>query len=181
MSLRALSLVWIFEFNLTKRKVLKSSYVWCKTSSITYMNLVHVVEQADRIFSSKIFLAKYEMGVSMTKQTKWLVSPVKTQFNMCIRTVWSKSSLCAQWVAKEPGLLHADSEDSVRLGRCPGWSESSLGAQFILLLLSCGSSNSIFQKRAKLGLNAREELLGEEGNDSEDQVILTMLWIATSC
>jgi hypothetical protein len=26
------------------------------------------------------------------------------------------------------------------------------------------------QKRAKLGLNAREELLGEECNDSEDQV-----------
>ena len=29
----------------------------------------------------------------------------------------------------------------IRLGRCPGWSESSLGAQVILLVLSCSGSN----------------------------------------
>ena len=29
----------------------------------------------------------------------------------------------------------------IRLGRCPGWSESLLGAQIILLGLSCGGSN----------------------------------------
>ena len=29
-----------------------------------------------------------------------------------IRLVWSESSLCAQWVAKDPSFLHADSEDS---------------------------------------------------------------------
>ena len=29
-----------------------------------------------------------------------------------IRPVWSESSQCAQWVAKDPGFLHADSEDS---------------------------------------------------------------------
>ena len=29
----------------------------------------------------------------------------------------------------------------IRLGRCPGWSESSLGAKFILLVLTWGSSN----------------------------------------
>ena len=28
-----------------------------------------------------------------------------------IRPVWLESSLCAQWVAKEPSFLHADSED----------------------------------------------------------------------
>ena len=32
---------------------------------------------------------------------------------------WSESSLCAQWVAKDPSLLHADSEYSDQAGRMP--------------------------------------------------------------
>ena len=36
----------------------------------------------------------------------------KTQISLDIRPVWSESSLCAQWVAKDPSFLHADSEDS---------------------------------------------------------------------
>ena len=31
----------------------------------------------------------------------------------------------------------------IRLGQCPGWSESSLGAHVILLVLSCSSSNIV--------------------------------------
>ena len=34
-------------------------------------------------------------------------------------------------------------ETLIRLGRCLGWSESSLGAQVILLVLSCGSSHIV--------------------------------------
>ena len=44
----------------------------------------------------------------MTKPT---VRPAKTQISLGIRPVWSESSLCAQWVAKDPMFLHADSED----------------------------------------------------------------------
>ena len=33
--------------------------------------------------------------------------------------VWSESSLCTQWVAKDPSFLHADSEDSDQTGRMP--------------------------------------------------------------
>ena len=36
----------------------------------------------------------------------------KTQISLAIRTVWSESSLCAQLVATDPTLLHADNEDS---------------------------------------------------------------------
>ena len=36
----------------------------------------------------------------------------KTQISLSIRPVWSESSLCAQWVAKDPSFLHAESEDS---------------------------------------------------------------------
>ena len=32
---------------------------------------------------------------------------------------WSESSLCAQWVAKDPMLLRANSEDSDQTGRMP--------------------------------------------------------------
>ena len=38
--------------------------------------------------------------------------PAKTQISLGIRNVWSESSLCAQWVAKDPGFPHVDSEDS---------------------------------------------------------------------
>ena len=41
--------------------------------------------------------------------------------------VWSESSLCAQWVAKDPSVLHADSEDADQTGRMSR-PESSLGA-----------------------------------------------------
>ena len=66
--------------------------------------------------------------------------PAKTHISLGIHPVWSESSLCAQWVVKDPSFLHADREDSDRLGVCPGWSESSLGPHAILLVLSWGSS-----------------------------------------
>ena len=45
------------------------------------------------------------------------VHPAKTQISLGIRPVWSESSLCAQWVAKDPNFLHAHSEDSDQTGR----------------------------------------------------------------
>ena len=55
----------------------------------------------------------------MTKPTKWYMRPAKTQISLGIRPVWSESSLCAQWVAKDPRFLHADSEDSYQTVRMP--------------------------------------------------------------
>ena len=40
-----------------------------------------------------------------------IVHPAKTHISLGIRPVWSESSLCTQWVAKDPSFLHADSED----------------------------------------------------------------------
>ena len=39
------------------------------------------------------------------------VRPAKTQISLGIRPVWSESSLCDQWVTKDPVILHAISED----------------------------------------------------------------------
>ena len=55
----------------------------------------------------------------MTKPTKWHERPAKTQISLDIRPVWSQSSLCAQWVAKDPSFLHVDSEDSEQTERMP--------------------------------------------------------------
>ena len=58
------------------------------------------------------------------KTNKMTVRPAKTQISLDIRQVWSDSLLCAQWIAKDPSFLHADSEDSDQTGRM-----HSLGAQ----------------------------------------------------
>ena len=36
-----------------------------------------------------------------------------------IHPVWSESSMCAHWAAKDPSFLHADSEDSDQTERMP--------------------------------------------------------------
>ena len=47
------------------------------------------------------------------------VRPAKTQISLGIRPVWSESSVCTHWVAKDPGFLYADSEDSDQPGQMP--------------------------------------------------------------
>ena len=58
-----------------------------------------------------------------------------------VRPVWSESSLCAQWVAKGPRFLHADSEDSDQTGRMPRLIWVFAGRTLILLVLSCCGSH----------------------------------------
>ena len=53
------------------------------------------------------------------KTKKLIVRPAKTQISLGIRPIWSESSLCARWVAKDPSFLHADREDSDQTGRMP--------------------------------------------------------------
>ena len=52
-----------------------------------------------------------QMSRNMTKPTKWHARPAKTQISLGIRPVWSESSLCTQWEAKDTNFLHVDSED----------------------------------------------------------------------
>ena len=63
----------------------------------------------------------YQLQLSrlVIKPTKWSVHPAKTQISLGICPVWSESSLCAQWVAKDPSFFHADSEDSDQTGWMP--------------------------------------------------------------
>ena len=45
------------------------------------------------------------------KTNKMTVHPAKTQISLGIRPVWSESSLCTQWVDRDPCFLHADSKN----------------------------------------------------------------------
>ena len=76
----------------------------------------------------------------MTKPTYWHVRPAKTRISLGIRPVWSESSLCAQWVVKDPSFLHADSEDSDQTGRMPRLIWVFAGCTVTLLVLSCRGS-----------------------------------------
>ena len=80
------------------------------------------------------------MSRSMTKQTKWLCAQPK------VRSAWAfaqsdQSSLCAQWVAKGPSFLHADSEDSDQTGQMPRLIWVFAGSTFHFVGLSCCGSN----------------------------------------
>ena len=81
----------------------------------------------------------WNMSRRMTKLTKWPVYPAKTQISLGIYPVWSVFAVCMKkaWV-----LSYSLSTQwpLIRLGGCPDWSESSLGAQVILLVLSCAGS-----------------------------------------
>ena len=74
------------------------------------------------------------------KTNKMTVRPAKTQISLGIRPVWSESSLCSQWLAKNPSFLHADSEDSDQTGRMPRLIWVFAGHTLTLLVLSWGSS-----------------------------------------
>ena len=67
------------------------------------------------------------------KTNKVTVCPATTQLSLGIRPVWSESSLCPQWVAKDPSFLHAESEDSDQIGRMPRliWIFAGRTCQFV--------------------------------------------------
>ena len=70
------------------------------------------------------------------KTNKLSVRPAKTQISLGIRPIWSESSLCAQWLAKDSSFPHADSEDSDQTGRMPRLTCVFAGLTAILLVLS---------------------------------------------
>ena len=75
------------------------------------------------------------MSRFMTKPTKWV----------CAQS--DQSSLCAEWVAKDPSFLHADSEVSDQTGRMPRLIWVFAGRTLTLLVLSRGGSINVLQVR----------------------------------
>ena len=100
------------------------------------------------------------------------VRPAKTRIRLGGCPVWSESSLCAQWVAKDLLFLHGDSEDSDQTGRMPrligvfagrtchivGFVVTRLTLQtvFILLIIICITT---FSKIVYPGQNMQQTFL----------------------
>ena len=77
------------------------------------------------------------------KTNKLTVRQAKTQISLGIRPDWSMSSPCAQWVAKDPRFLHADSEDSDQTGRMSRLIWVFAGRTCHFVCLSWGGSNHL--------------------------------------
>ena len=103
---------------------------------------------------------KHEMSRDMTKPTRLSLRLAKTQISLGIRPVWSESSLCAQWVAKDPSFLHADKEDSDQTGRMPRLIWVFAVRTVISLVLSCrvSNSNALMQYNSNAGNNGFKAL-----------------------
>ena len=54
---------------------------------------------------------KKKMSQNVRKRTLEHLQPVKIQFSLLIRTVWSEYSLDAFWITKDAKFLNADNED----------------------------------------------------------------------
>ena len=91
-------------------------------------------------YNDILLILKYIIEPPHDKTIKMTVRPAKTQISLGIRPICSESSLCAQWIAKDPSFLHADSEDSDQTGRMPRLICVFAGRTVILLVLSWGGS-----------------------------------------
>ena len=87
------------------------------------------------------------------KTSNVAVRPAKTQISLGIHPVWSEPLLCAQWVAKDPRFLHADSEDFDQTGQMPRLIWVFAGRTATLLVLSRGGSYVFMENYRKLIFN----------------------------
>ena len=85
----------------------------------------------------------------MSMEADDLSCDMTNQQNKCApsddRSAWAstqsdQSSLCTQWVAKDPSFLHADSKDSDQTGQMPRLIWIFAGRTLTLLVLSCRGS-----------------------------------------
>ena len=99
----------------------------CLAESETQYHSCYILQEQNIMFSYLkghittleifLFVHCFTEPYLMIKPTKWSVCSAKARVSLGIRPVWSESSLCAQWVAKDPRFHHADSEDSDQTGR----------------------------------------------------------------
>ena len=115
------------------------------------------------------------------KTNKMSVRPAKTQISLGICPVRSESSLCAQWVGKDPSFLHADSEDSDQTGRMPRLIWVFAGRTLTLLVLSCCGSNAVSSviTISFCCYTYAEEQVRWVSDDNKSSPYKHMLWVLT--
>ena len=127
-------------------------------------SVVNIVWTCVNLMSNSKFIAYYfnilnapsfvnlHLSHLMTKLTKWWCAQQRLRYSFYSKSeIRSESSLSAQWVAKDPSFLHADSEDSDQAGRMPRliW-DFSLGAQsFCWFWHDVAHLSSLFLNKSK--------------------------------
>ena len=102
--------------------------------------LVLQVSDTNILLSKKAYLSLIgwkKMSRSMTKPILWPVHSAKTQISLgsVLKLRFPNEEAFGSWLP-----IKRTGKTLIRLGGCPGWSESSLGAHVILFVLSfCGS------------------------------------------
>ena len=136
------------------------------TKPIKWLCTQRRLRDVDNIY---IILVTDEMSRLMTKPTKWHVHPAKTQMSLGIRPVWSESSLCAQWVAKDPSFLHADSDLSLR------WAHNHFVGFVMRQLIYFLNNGQTFISSLKLVLSERKN------NNKQAKLNIGSLFVNTCC
>ena len=126
--------------------MLKSGNKWFSNSSsddyiiLTDYTITGWSQRACSVVPSDFF--RSELSRDMTKPTKWLCA--QRRFRSAWASAQSDQSLrCAlSGSLRTQGFFMRTAKTLIRLGGCPGWSKSSLGAHATLFVLSCGGSFS---------------------------------------
>ena len=128
---------WVLSNPLSKQQRLWSD--WTDAQADLSLRLAHIHFVGFVMSWLTSFYSRY-LSRSMTKPTKWPVCQTKTHISLGIRLVWLVFAVRMKkpWILSYPLRVQ---QRLIRLGGCPGWSELSLGAQVILLVLSCCGTN----------------------------------------
>ena len=116
------------------------------------------------VWEQRLHQVNYEYANSLQCHTQWFLKWIQyknwatawqnQQNDLCaqrgLKSAWA-SAQCDQSLRCPPEAklgpklpIERTSKTLIRLGGCPGWSESSLGTQVILLVLSLGGSKCFF-------------------------------------
>ena len=123
-----------------KRDVRKK--VWINNCNQRTSLIMNVLPYAIYLWNNSIWATTWQNHQNDCAPSEDSDQPVHppSLISLGIHPVWSESSLCAQWVAKDPRFLHADSEVSDQTGRMPRQIWVFAGRTITLLVLSCRGS-----------------------------------------
>ena len=98
-----------------------SSWTRCPSLCLKLLLVPYIVAQAGKVLARlcRCAVCQCDHYPFHMDWLKWTASWQNQQMTCAQQrlwsawaSVWSESSLCAQWVAKDPSFLHVDSEDS---------------------------------------------------------------------
>ena len=127
-----LSLLWVAkDQNLIH---VYSKKLMCRLIWVFAEHQYHFLDFA--VFGSNGIFWKAIWAIAWQNQQNDLCTPRRLRSDLA-STQSDQTSLCAQWVVKDPSFLHADSKDA---------DQSLLGSPVILLVLSCCGSYSTISR-----------------------------------